>query len=265
MPAAAEKTPEETAGLTEETPLLDYTAPGIQALIKTRGWRQLEPHVQIGAVHDFTRNEILFGYNISDQRRASDVLADGYGQCNTKGILLMALLRALGLPCRMHGFTIRKALQRGVVPELIYPITPENIVHSWVEVFDGSRWVILEGFILDDGVLSALQQQFPGRQSLCAFGAGTDNLQDPQVTWTGADTFIQKTGINQDFDLFDSPDAFFAQHRQEFTGLRGPLFRHVIRHWMNLRVRRIRAGRRYSLRKARFNPMPSCATFAACR
>lgn len=233
--------------LTAATPLLDYRAPSIQTLIADRGWRDLPAFDQIGALHDFVRNEIRFGYNLSDLRAASLVLADGYGQCNTKSVLMMALLRALGLSCRMHGFTIAKALQRGVVPELVYPIVPNNIVHSWVEVWFDGRWVKLEGFILDDGVLSALQKQFPDRNSLCAFGAGTDRLQKPEVTWTGADTYIQQKGINQDFGLFDSPDQFFAKHPQDLTGLRGVMFRQVLRHWMNVRVRRIRSGHRYSL------------------
>ena len=73
-----------SADLTAATPLLDYMAPSIQHLITTRGWRDLPAFDQIGALHDFVRNEIRFGYNPSDQSKASKVLADGYGQCNTK-------------------------------------------------------------------------------------------------------------------------------------------------------------------------------------
>jgi len=249
MPNTA-TSPEESFGeLTTTTPLLNYEAPAIQSLIRDRGWRGLSQFDQIGALHDYVRNEIRFGYNLTDTTKASQVLSDGYGQCNTKSVLMMALLRALGLPCKMHGFTITKSLQRGVVPELAYPITPQNIVHSWVEVWFDNRWVKLEGFILDDGVLSALQRQFPDRNSLCAFGAGTERLQQPEVNWTGADTYIQQTGINQDFGLFDTPDQFFAKHPQELTGLRGFMFRNVLRHWMNTRVQRIRNGHSYSLPK----------------
>lgn len=55
------------------------------------------------------RDEIAFGYNESVDLPASRVLAAGFGQCNTKGTLLMALLRALDVPCRFHGFTLAKA------------------------------------------------------------------------------------------------------------------------------------------------------------
>ncbi len=224
-----------------ETAILDFRSGTIQALIAERGWSSLDPKARIGAAYDFVRNEILFGYNSDDALPASHVLADGYGQCNTKGTLLMALLRALDIPCRFHGFTIDKGLQRGVVPELVYPLAPSSIIHSWVEILIDGTWINLEGFILDQDVLSALQKTFPGRTSLCAYGAGTDCLQAPPVEWVGTSTYIQKTGINHDFGVFDSPDDFFAKHRQ-LSGLRGLLYRLIVRHWMNRRVARIRQG-----------------------
>ncbi|MCK0141973.1 transglutaminase family protein [Aliiroseovarius sp. F20344] len=225
-----------------QTPFLDYGSKPIQALIAQRGWAELDEGERIGAAYDYVRNEVLFGYNSDDALPASQVLEDGYGQCNTKGTLLMALLRALSIPCRFRGFTINKALQRGVVPELVYPLAPRNIIHSWVEVQYRGEWLELEGFILDQGVLSALQAAFPERSSLCAYGAGTDCLQAPNVAWAGQSTYIQKTGINRDFGVFDSPDAFYANHRQ-LTGFRGLVHRLFIRHWMNRRVAQIRSGR----------------------
>lgn len=71
----------------------------------------------------------------------------------------MALLRGAGVRCRLHGFTIHKALQRGVVPELVYPAAPAEILHSWIEVETGTG-IALEGFILDAPYLAALQRTF---------------------------------------------------------------------------------------------------------
>lgn len=224
-----------------ETAILDFNSEAIRTLIAERGWSKLEPYARIGAAYDFVRNEILFGYNSRDALPASRVLADGYGQCNTKATLLMALLRALGVPCRFHGFTIDKSLQRGVVPEFAYPLTPQNILHSWVEVHLDGEWLNLEGFILDAQVVASLQQAFPARNALCAYGAGTDSLQNPDVDWRGASTYIQKTGINQDFGFFDNPDDFYADHVQ-LTGLRGLYFRNVVRHVMNRRLAKMRKG-----------------------
>ena len=230
-----------TQNLLEPTPLLDFGSGPIQKLISERGWSALSDYEKISSTYDYVRNEIRFGYNASDTIPASEILSDGYGQCNTKGILLMALLRGVGIACRFHGFTIDKGLQRGVVPELIYPIAPRNIIHSWVDVYHDGQWLNLEGFILDQDVICALQKAFPNRSSLCAYGAGTDALHKPDVEWTGKSTYIQRTGINRDLGVYNSPDDFYARHRQ-LNGITGFLYRLFIRHWMNHRVARIRKG-----------------------
>ena len=229
--------------LLRATALLDYSHPAIRSLVDARGWPSLSSFERIGAAHTFVRDEIAFGYNRDDAIPASAVLREGYGQCNTKATLLMALLRALDMPCRLHGFTIHKSLQRGVVPEIAYRIAPEDILHSWVEIEWEGRWVNLEGFILDAPFLASLQREFKDRSSLCGYGAGTDCLADPRTDWTGADTYIQRTGINCDLGLFDDPDALYAKHRQSFGFVRRLLYRHAIRHWMNRRVAAIRKGR----------------------
>ena len=79
----------------QATALLDYGHPSIQSLITQRGWMHFSEDERIGAVYNFVRDGIAFGYNASDDLPASTVLADGIGQCNTKGTLLMALLRAV--------------------------------------------------------------------------------------------------------------------------------------------------------------------------
>jgi hypothetical protein len=242
------------------TPLLDFQTAPIQKLITDKGWRSLSQSARIGAAYDFVRNEILFGYNSDDALPASKVLANGYGQCNTKGTLLMALLRGLDIPCRFHGFTIDKRLQRGVVPELVYPLAPTSIIHSWIEIKHEGQWLELEGFILDEFVLRALQDTFPERNALCAYGAGTDCLQNPDVAWRGASTYIQKTGINHDFGVFDSPDAFYAIHRQ-LSGVKGFLYRHVVRHWMNRRVRKMRDGQVPKIPGGEANLVPAQSNF----
>lgn len=224
------------------TRLLDFGDPAVARLLEDRGWRKLSQSARIAATYDFIQNEIRFGYNKADDLTASQVLADGYGQCNTKATLFMALLRGVGIRCRLHGFTVSKALQRGLVPELIYPIAPTEILHSWVEVESEGGWLNLEGFILDKLLLESLQRSFEGVESLLGFGVGTDSLSFPAVEWRGENTYIQKSGIVRDLGTFDTPDDFYATHRQDFGPLRETIYRYGVRHWMNRRVRRIRRG-----------------------
>jgi transglutaminase-like putative cysteine protease len=224
------------------TPLLNYKDPSIQKLITDRNWMAMAEDARIGAIYDFVRDEIDFGYNASDDLPASAVLADGYGQCNTKTTLLMALLRGAGIACRFHGATIHKELQKGVVEGIFYRIAPESIIHSWAEIqFDG-RWVGLEGVILDAPYLDGLRKSVAREGGpFIGYGAGTENIDDPPVTWCGTDTAIQATGVNRDFGVFDDPDDFYRQHGANFSGLKALLFKSVIRHRMNRRVASIRS------------------------
>ena len=133
----------------KSTPTLDFTSVRIQRLIRKRKWKSLGEFERIRAIYLFVRDEIKFGYNIDDNVCATRVLQDGYGQCNTKGTLFMALLRGCGIPCRIHGFTIDKKLQKGAMTGFVYKNAPKNIFHSWVEVFCEGQWFELEAFILD--------------------------------------------------------------------------------------------------------------------
>lgn len=102
-----------------ETKILNYSDSSIQQLIFQRKWRELDTFEQIKSIYSYVRDEILFGYNISDKISASRVLADGYG------------------------FTIDKKLQKGAMTGLVYRNAPKNIFHSWVEVFynkHGLNW-----------------------------------------------------------------------------------------------------------------------------
>lgn len=232
--------PPDISSLTASTALLDYGHPALQTLIVQRGWMRQDEHRRIGSIYDFVRNEIRFGYNEADTLPASRVLSDGIGQCNTKATLFMALLRATGIACRFHGFTINKALQKGAITGVAYALAPRDIIHSWVEVQVQGRWVNLEGFILDAPYLASLQGLFPDATVFCGYGAATPNLQAPAVEWRGTDTYIQKDGINRDLGVFANPDAFYARHGENLSGVKRWLYRHVIRHWMNRNVARIR-------------------------
>jgi hypothetical protein len=225
-----------------ETRLLDYASPAIAALVREHGWLRLDEEARIRAVYEFVRDGIAFGYNKADDLPASQVLADGYGQCNTKGTLFMALLRALGIPCRLHGFTIDKRLQRGAVTGIFYVLAPREILHSWIEVRLHERWLNLEGFILDRPYLSALQARFDCVGAFCGYGVATEDFRAPPIEWTGGDTYIQHKGIVQDLGVFDDPDAFYGRHGTNLAGWKRRLYEGWGRHAMNRNVARIREG-----------------------
>ena len=227
----------------KETPMLNYSAASIQRLVAARGWAALRPYERILQIYNFVRDEILFGYNVSDRLTASQVLADGYGQCNTKGTLLMALLRAVGVPCRVHGFTIDKVLQKGAMTGFVYRNAPNNIFHSWVEVSYETSWCELEGFIIDRQYLTALQVKNSSCDGpFCGYGVAVKSLQDPPIDWHGDSTYIQSEGINHDFGVYDCPDDLLKVHGQTLGPAKEFLYRHLGRHLMNHNVKKLRGA-----------------------
>jgi len=226
-----------------KTHMLDYDNYKIQELIRKRGWRELPEFERIRSIYNFIRDEIRFGYNVDDSIPASKVLKDGYGQCNTKGTLFMALLRAVGIPCRVHGFTIRKELQEGAMTGFVYKQAPKNIFHSWVEVYLEGKWYELEAFIIDKDYLGKLQQKNSNcTGAFCKYGVGVEDFKNPVIDFNRNNTYIQSTGINQDFGIYDSPDALLKKHHQEMGFIKIIAFRYYGRHMMNRNVKKIRGG-----------------------
>lgn len=225
----------------DETEMLDYSNAAIQKLIQARAWRDLDDFDRIKAIYNYVRDEILFGYNIDDRIPASKVLADGYGQCNTKGTLFMALLRACNIPCRVHGFTIDKTLQKGAMTGFVYRSAPKNVLHSWVEVLFENNWYELEAFILDKTYLFQLQQAHSDcAGAFCGYGVAVKDLQHPVIEFNRNNTYIQSEGINQDFGIYDCPDDLLQEHQQELSAIKAFVYRNLGRHLMNRNVKKIR-------------------------
>lgn len=228
----------------KETNILDYSNAAIQKLLEQRRWKNVDDVSQVKAIYNFVRDEIKFGYNVSDNIPASQILKDGYAQCNTKATLLMTLLRAAGIPNRIHGFTIDKTLQKGAITGIWYQLSPKNILHSWVEVFINEQWYFLEGVIVDKPYLTKLQEYNRDcKTTFCGFGVYTDHFENPPIEWNNNNTFIQDKGINQDFGVFDTPDEFYSKHRQKLNTFKRFIFQNIVRHIMNKNVEKIRAGK----------------------
>lgn len=178
---------------------------------------------------------------MDDNIPASEVLSDGYGQCNTKGTLFMARLRAVGIPCRVHGFTIDKKLQKGAMTGIVCKNAPKNVFHSWVEVLYENNWYELEGFILDKKYLEKLQKIHSACTGpFCGYGVAVKDFKHPIIDWNKNNTYIQSEGITQDFGVYDNPDDLLKEHRQEMSGIKKFIYKNLGRHLMNNNVKKIR-------------------------
>lgn len=229
----------------KETKMLDYSSANIREIVGVCGWASMPEVEQVKAIYGFVKDAIAFGYNSRDELKASRVLRDGFGQCNTKATLLMALLRACGVPCRIHGYTIDKRLQKGAMTRFVYRSAPDEIFHSVVEAFVGGHWYALEGVILDAKYLAAVQRKFHPEPdgSFIGYGVATKQFLRPPVEFYECDTFIQSEGIVRDFGTFDDPDALYKRHGQKMNFLKSLAYRLVGRRLMNRNVKALRDGK----------------------
>lgn len=224
------------------TELLDFNAKPIQKLIQEKGWKKIPSKTAlIGAIYTYVRDEIPFGYNSSIPMQASSILCEGYGQCINKTILLMALFRAMGIPCRFHAFTVDKIILRGILKGTAYSLAPKQLYHGWVEIHFRRSWIQLEGHIIDRPYLFQLQSKFQNYMgSFYAYGLAVLNFKNPPINWEESHTYVQKRAIEQDFGTFNSPDEFFLKHPEASKLSKTFSFRHFIQPNINKHIKAIR-------------------------
>ena len=79
--------------------------------------------------------------------------------------------------------------------------------------------------------------------SFCGYGIYTEDFFNPSIEFDLNHTFVQERGINQDFGLFDTPDAFYQMHQQNLPFIKRMIYQFFVRFLMNKNVQRIREGR----------------------
>lgn len=225
----------------EETVMLNYHSIVIQKLINERRWGELGEYERIKAVYEFVQNEIPLGYNRKDELTAEQVLMDGYGQCNTKATLLMALLRGVNIPCRIHGFEVSKDFQRGATTGIINLLAPDKIVHTWAEVYYKGQWLALEGVIIDNQYLEAVKDKYSYIQGqFMKFAIATKDFKKISVDWNENNTYIQSAAIVSDLGVFPNPDKFFEHYTQHWCRIKDFMYVYFGRKIMNYNVAKMR-------------------------
>ena len=225
----------------KNTAMLNYHAQKIINLINIQKWNNLNEFDKIGAIYDYVQNKILLGYNKYDNLTATQVLGDGIGQCNTKATLIMALLRAVGVPCRLHGSRVTKDFQRNLMPKVMAKLAPSLIIHTWAEVYYKDKWLSLEGVITDRTYIAGLRKLFPKHKgAFFDYAVAVKDFNNLQIDWKGKNTTVQQQAVVEDLGVFDTPDEFYAKYKQEYNGLKKILYENIGRKFMTKKVAQIR-------------------------
>lgn len=130
--------------------LSNSSHPLVQSTAKRLTKDVSEDRDKFARIFYYVRDDIVFGFPPEgDFVTASQTIQRSYGQCNTKGTLMLALCQAVGIPARLHFSRISKEIQHGFFMGLFYALMPKEITHSWLEVELAGKWVLVDTYIND--------------------------------------------------------------------------------------------------------------------
>lgn len=75
---------------------------------------------------------------------------------------------------------------------IVYKNAPQNVFHSWVEVYFEDKWYELEAFILDKKYLNNLQKiNSSCSGAFCGYGVAVKDFKNPVIDFDRNNTYIQ--------------------------------------------------------------------------
>jgi len=201
---------------------------------------------KLRALFYYVRDEIRFGYPMqADLVTASETIRLGYGYCNTKATLLVALARAAGLRARIHFSTIDKEIQKGMFPQWVFKRFPDELSHSWVEVEIDGRWRRIDSFINDIDFYRAGRSALRERGWKTGFSISCANGDsDPELN-IDQERFVQMDAVTDDHGIYDEPADYYRspRYRNRPNALTLLLYRLVV----SLANRKVERMRRHYL------------------
>lgn len=218
----------------QHTRLADFDNPVVQETAHRITGDNTDPCEKLGRIFDYVRDQILFGFPADgDFVAASQTIRQGYGQCNTKATLFLALCKAVGLSARIHFSLISKNIQKGFFTGLGFWLMPREISHSWIEVEIDGDWQQIDGFINDARLHEAAERVLRQRGWTVGYSLALED---------GKQRFEQMAAVTQDHGVWDEPAEYYQSplYKNRPGALRLWVYRRLI-DGVNRRVRSLRS------------------------
>ena len=190
--------------------LADYDNPTVKnkALILTKGHKTVED--KIAAIFYYVRDDIKFQFpNEGDFVTASQTIKYGYGQCNNKTILYLALCKAIGLEARIHFSLIDKKIQRGLIKGLFYWIIPEKLSHCWLEVKVNNNWFNIDSYINDIEYYNVAKKRLRQRGWNTGYSIACSKNESSVELDFNKEQFVQMDAVTNDHGVYDEPMDYY--------------------------------------------------------
>ena len=226
----------------EPSYLLDYRHPTIAQLILSKGWNSNKDYDElIGEIYAFVRDEIEYGFSRHSALRASQVLAEGMGGSIPKSILFMALLRAVGVPCRFYAMTIRKVIFRGLLPKVRRTFATKNSYAALVEIRYKSRWYAVDRHVIDKPYIKGILKQHPFHVGgFYGYGIATLDFSTLTKQWNENHLNRKSRVIEEDLGPFTTPDSFFSRVPEAERYTQSLFYKAFLRDHLNKSIQLVR-------------------------
>lgn len=229
-PERAASTPDRLADV--DDPLVQRTASRLTAHLS-------DPMDKLEAIFGFVRDDVVFGFPPEgDFVKASQTIERGYGQCNTKGILILALCQAANIPVRLHFSGITKEIQHGFFCGVFYKLMPERISHSWLEVELDGRWAQVDTYINDLALHEAAVRELDRSGWTTGFSVSRKSGEPSAEFALDTTAFSQMGAVVGDHGTWTRPADYFDG--PDYLNRPGPLRQLLYRTYLPIVNRRVR-------------------------
>ena len=192
----------------------------------------------------YVRDDVRFGFpRDGDLVKASDTIKLGMGQCNNKGVLLLAFCKAAGIPACIHFALIRKEIQRGLFTGLFYKRMPDMLSHSWTEVEIDGKWRRIDSYINDKAFYQAARSELKKKGWDTGYSVSCPGGECSAEFNIDTETFVQMEAVVGDHGDWDDPADYFAtdKYRNRPSTIKLLFYRLMIGR-VNKRVEQMRAS-----------------------
>jgi len=166
--------------------------------------------VKIAALFYYVRDDIKFQFpDEGDFVPASQTIKYGYGQCNNKTILYLALCRAIGIEARIHFSLIDKKIQQGLIKGLFYWMIPSKLSHAWLEVKIDNKWFPIDSYINDAEYYNAAKKKLRERGWHTGYSIACSKSKSSIELNFENEQFVQMDAVSDDHGAYDDPLEYY--------------------------------------------------------
>jgi hypothetical protein len=239
QPAGEEDHPSRWLGA---SPLLDLEDPKLRLRVRALTQLSKTEREKALAVYGFVKRMPLAKRMKLRLRTAREVIDSGTGDAPDKATLLVAMLRAAGIPARVRYVLVSGEILRGLTTQVRKAARP--LVEMWLH----GRWLRTDTYIFDAAYMAAARQRLKERGWDYGFGIHVGGA----MLWDGWDhSFVGGHATHEDplvladLGVYQDPGEFVAS--RAYRALRSRVAR--LLHWnvlaptMERSIRRLREER----------------------